>query len=146
MSINGIDITGPFSVICNGIWLICYIGLVFFVFRFRPQNIQQRRWKASLLISGLPVLGFPLLLTPLLLIITFFWMDIPKLKFSNFIENLPLLITGFLSLALCIIPFSAFMAVVATIGSYTRFIGSDKWLDTIIPLGKDEKPNIHEYL
>jgi hypothetical protein len=146
MSVNGIDVAGPVSTICGGIWLICNTGLVAFVFRFRPKNIQQRRWKASLLVGGLPVLGFPLLVPALLLIITFFSIDVSKFKFSTLVQNLPLLTTGFVSLIMCTVPFSAFMAVVATIGSYTRFMGSDKWLNTVVPPVADERHKTHEPL
>ena len=141
MSINGIDITAQFSSICGTIWLVFYISFVYLVIRFRPQNIKQRRWKASLLIGGLPVLGMPILFG-LISLASILVSDFSKLIIPQLVSKAFVSFTGSL---ICISPLSLLLSIFATIGAYSRLQFSNDWLNRIVPPGKDEKIDVHEW-
>ena len=140
MSINGIDITAQFSAICGTIWLVFYISFVYLVIRFRPQNIKQRRWKASLLIAGLSVLGMPILFG-LISVVSVLINDFSKLGITQLVSKAFISFTGSL---LGLSPFSFLLSIFAIIGTYSRLQLSDGWLNSIVPPGKDEKTSVHE--
>jgi membrane-associated HD superfamily phosphohydrolase len=143
MSINGVDVTEQFSLICGSIWLLIYFGIVFFVFKSRPKTKHQRRWKASLLVSGLPVLGIPLLMG-IISIVFFLQNNVARnMQPSELLrESLVSLMTSIV----CVLPYSAFMSIFAIFGTHSRMKFSDDWLNKIVPPSEDEKPNVHDWL
>jgi hypothetical protein len=146
MSINGIDVTGPFSIVCGTIWTIVYFSFMYLVIRFRPKNINQRRWKASLLVGGLPVLGMPLVASFMLFGIMSFLLFSERGEIPKFQDFLPILTGSLFGMVVCTVPLSVLLAIPATIGSYQRLTGAGKWLNTIVPPEIEEKPDVHEYL
>jgi hypothetical protein len=96
--------------------------------------------------GGLPVLGMPLSLPILLLVITIPSMNRAISDLPTLISQLPSLIISLLGVSLCTVPFCAVIAVFATWGTYIKFTGNDAWLNKIVHPGKEESPDIHEYL
>ena len=142
MSINGIDVTARFSAICGTILFILYIGFSYFVINHKPKNKSERRWKASLLVGALPILGIPILLG-IISAVAIFQADFSKMDFVEFISKLLVIFTVPLA---CFFPLTLLLSIFATIGTHKNFELSDYWLNKIVPPSKDEKPNVHDWL
>ena len=140
MSINGVDITKEFSTICSSVWIVLYIALIWFVWTRKPTTLVGRRWKASWLIGGLPILGMPVIMVPITIIIMVFHSDFANFNLSNLSENLLDFFSSMMALVCIAIPISSFIVVFAIFGTYFKFRSTlDYWLDKIVPPSKDEK-------
>ncbi|RJP46825.1 MAG: hypothetical protein C4583_18185 [Anaerolineaceae bacterium] len=147
MSINGVDITQEFGLICGSAWLVFYAVLIWFVWTRKPKTLIGRRWKAAWLIGGIPILGMPLLFSSIMLGIILIQVMQPNLSNPDLPKNWMMLFSSVMTLAACTAPLSAFMAVFSILGTYFNYRNMlDYWLDKIVPPSKDEKPYVWDEL
>ena len=140
MSVNGVDITQEVGTICGSIWIVFYIALIWFVWARKPTTLVGRRWKASWLIGGLPVLAIPLIMSFIILGILVFQSNLSKFDPAKLSENLSLVFSFTMGIIAYAAPLSIFMALLATLGTYLNFKNRlDYWLEKIVPPSKDEK-------
>lgn len=143
MSVNGVDITQEVGVTCGLVWVVLYSVLLWFIWTRKPKTRVGRRWKASWLIGGLPVLGMPILIVPVIVSALLFQADPSKIEMSKLPEGVLLFFFSIMNLIACAVPLSIFITPFALFGTYHQLrIASDVLVDKIVPPSKDEKPNV----
>jgi hypothetical protein len=130
----------------NTVWLISFLGLVYFVLTWRPKNLKSRRWKASLLVAGLPVLAIAFLVPALLSVPLLVKTIASGIGIEQLLMGLPMLFASMASLSACSIPLSILMGVIATLGTYrVEKQTSNYWTNRLVPPDEDEKPDPDEW-
>jgi len=143
MSVNGVDVTEQFIYLCGSSWLLIYFGTVLFVLKFKPKTKNQRRWKASLLFGGLPVLAIPLLMGLFSIVPLLQKIDTKAIAPDELFREM---FTPIMSTIVCMIPISVGMSIIAIFAARSRMKFSDALLNKIVPPQKEEKPNVHDWL
>jgi hypothetical protein len=140
MTVNGVDVTSEVGAICGSMWIVFYIALVWFVWTRKPTTLVGRRWKATWLVGGLPVLGIPLTMPIIISGILILQSDPSKFEMAALPEIIPLIFSSSMATVACLAPLSILMAIFAVIGTFYRFRNSlDSWLDKTVPPSKDER-------